>query len=186
MSPIPVTRSDLFDNLLQFRVNLPIGPSPIPFPLHPSTHTNTHRRKPPSKNSLTPSPPSPILTPNHVPVINTLYLLSLTMRTPILTLVSCLLCTITHVIANTEKVIFIAPPAPLEPLETHRALETLSPSKPALRRVEVQLSFDHPTEEFFALEFLDIGRKYEVRVCWPASVCLPGAICASVMCELGD
>jgi len=76
----------------------------------------------------------------------------------------------TPVLANTEKVIFIAPPAPLEPLETHRALETLSPSKPAVRRVEVQLSFEHPTEEFFALESLDIGRKYEVRVCWPASV----------------
>jgi hypothetical protein len=78
-----------------------------------------------------------------------------------------------RVVANTEKVIFIAPPAPLEPLETHRALETLSPSRPAVRRVEVQLSFEHPTEEFFALESLDIGRKYEVRVCWPASVSAP-------------
>lgn len=77
----------------------------------------------------------------------------------------------THVaLANTEKVIFIAPPAPLEPLESQRALETLSPSKPALQRIEVQLSFEQPTETFFALESLDIGRKYEVRVCWPASV----------------
>jgi hypothetical protein len=76
----------------------------------------------------------------------------------------------TRVFANTEKVIFIAPPAPLEPLEFHRALETLSPSKPAVRRIEIQLSFERPTEEFFALESLDIGRKYEVRVCWPASV----------------
>lgn len=79
----------------------------------------------------------------------------------------------TRVFANTEKVIFIAPPAPLEPLESHRALETLSPSKPAVRRIEVQLSFERPTEEFFALESLDIGRKYEVRVCWPASVTPP-------------
>jgi hypothetical protein len=74
------------------------------------------------------------------------------------------------VLANTEKVIFIAPPAPLEPLESHRALETLSPSKPALRKIKVQLSFETTTQEFFALEALDIGRKYEVRVCWPASV----------------
>jgi len=72
--------------------------------------------------------------------------------------------------ANTEKVIFIAPPAPLEPLEHHHAIETLSPSRPAVRRVKVQLSFEKPTEEFFVLEQLDIGRKYEVRVCWPASV----------------
>ena len=72
--------------------------------------------------------------------------------------------------ANTEKVIFIAPPAPLEALEFQHALETLSPSKPALRKVAIQLSFERPTEEFFALESLDIGRKYEVRVCWPASV----------------
>ena len=78
-----------------------------------------------------------------------------------------------RVSANTEKVIFIAPPAPLEPLESHIALETLSPSRPAMRRVEVQLSFDRPTETFFALESLDIGRKYEVRVCWPASVPTP-------------
>jgi len=75
------------------------------------------------------------------------------------------------VLANTEKVIFVAPPAPLEPLFSSKALETLSPSKPALRKIKVQLSFETPTEEFFALEALDIGRKYEVRVCWPASVC---------------
>jgi hypothetical protein len=74
------------------------------------------------------------------------------------------------VLANTEKVIFVAPPAPLEPLFANKALETLSPSKPALRKIKVQLSFETPTEEFFALEALDIGRKYEVRVCWPASV----------------
>jgi hypothetical protein len=84
----------------------------------------------------------------------------------------CLLVFVTSslVLANTEKVIFVAPPAPLEPLEHHRAIETLSPSKPAVRRVKVELSFDKPTEEFFVLESLDIGRKYEVRVCWPASV----------------
>ena|SRR5215471_1387101 len=74
------------------------------------------------------------------------------------------------ILANTEKVIFVAPPAPLESLESHQALETLSPSKPAVRRIKVQLSFEGPTETLFALESLDIGRKYEVRVCWPASV----------------
>ena len=58
----------------------------------------------------------------------------------------------TRVLANTEKIIFIAPPAPLEPLEHgHRAIETLSPAKPAVRKIKVQLSFDEPTEEFFAL-----------------------------------
>jgi hypothetical protein len=93
------------------------------------------------------------------------------MRKPIVSIVIFLLLS-TCVLANTEKVIFVAPPAPLEPLESQRALETLSPSKPALRKVRVQLSFETPTEEFFALESLDIGRKYEVRVCWPASVIL--------------
>jgi hypothetical protein len=73
-------------------------------------------------------------------------------------------------LANTEKIIFVAPPA-VEALESHRALVTLSPFKPTARKVEVQLSFERPTVEFFALESLDISRKYEVRVCWPASVC---------------
>ena len=85
------------------------------------------------------------------------------------TLVSLSAC----VLANTEKVVFIAPPAPLEPLEMQRVLLTLSPSKPAARQIELQLSFEKPTVEFFALESLDIGRKYEVRVCWPASVKIP-------------
>jgi len=93
------------------------------------------------------------------------------MRQVLVTLFSVL--SLTCVSANTEKVIFIAPPAPLEPLESHIALETLSPTRPAVRRIEVQLSFDRPTETFFALESLDIGRKYEVRVCWPASVTNP-------------
>jgi len=75
-----------------------------------------------------------------------------------------------RVYANTEKLIFIAPAAPIEPLESHHALATLSPSNPAVRKIEVKLSFERPTEEFFVLESLDIGRKYEVRVCWPASV----------------
>ena len=78
-----------------------------------------------------------------------------------------------RVLANTEKVIFVAPPAPLEPLEYHRALATLTPSNPVARKIQVQLSFEAPTETFFALESLDIGRKYEVRVCWPAMVFIP-------------
>jgi len=74
------------------------------------------------------------------------------------------------VCANTEKVIFVAPPAaPLE-VPFPPALETLSPRRPAVRKVQVELSFEKVTEEFFALEALDIGRKYEVRVCWPATV----------------
>jgi hypothetical protein len=85
------------------------------------------------------------------------------------------------VLANTEKVIFVAPPALLESFEPHRALETLSPARPAVRRIEVQLSFERPTETFFALESLDIGRKYEVRGCWPASVIsLPNTIFCKV------
>jgi hypothetical protein len=93
------------------------------------------------------------------------------MRRFLLYIYSSVLLVSTVVHANTEKVIFVAPPAPLEPLEHHRAIETLSPSKPAVRRVKVELSFEKPTEEFFVLESLDIGRKYEVRVCWPASAC---------------
>jgi hypothetical protein len=83
--------------------------------------------------------------------------------------------TTSYVAANTEKAIFIAPPAPplVDPLQL-RARETLSPARPAIRKFLIDLSFDTVTEEFFALEALDIGRKYEVRVCWPASV-LPTA-----------
>jgi len=75
-----------------------------------------------------------------------------------------------RVFANTEKVIFVAPPAPLEPLEYHRALATLTPSNPVAHKIQVQLSFEAPTQTFFSLESLDIGRTYEVRVCWPAMV----------------
>ena len=84
-----------------------------------------------------------------------------------------------YVLANTEKVIFIAPPAPLERVETHRGLETLSPSRPALRKVKMQLSFETPTEKYFAIESIDVGRKYEVRVCWPASV---NVVCCRIYC----
>ena len=72
--------------------------------------------------------------------------------------------------ANTEKVIFIAPAAS-QPLDTqYSPLETLSPHNPYLKKVRIELSFDKITQEYFALEELDIGRKYEVRICWPASV----------------
>ena len=89
---------------------------------------------------------------------------------PLLVCILTLFYLVARVSANTEKVIFVAPPAPLEPLEYHRALATLTPSNPVARKIEVQLSFEAPTETFFALESLDIGRKYEVRVCWPANV----------------
>jgi hypothetical protein len=88
----------------------------------------------------------------------------------ILFLLLLILAAVSPALGNTEKVIFVAPlAAPLDyPLPA--ALETLSPTRPALRKVQIELSFEKVTEEFFALEALDIGRKYEVRVCWPASV----------------
>lgn len=81
---------------------------------------------------------------------------------------------------NVEKTIFLAPEAiqisrqhpNLEDLH----LETLSPSRPELRR-QLPAAFPKPTspkgtEAWFILNRLTQHHRYEVRVCWAATVSL--------------
>lgn len=103
---------------------------------------------------------------------------------PLLPLPLLLLCLLSLLIsptnANTEKTIFIAP-QPL-PVPSQQAaiddlgLERLSPEAPVLR---TYLNASFPTEEaplgsesWFFLEDLNPGQRYEVRVCWLATVCI--------------
>ena len=81
---------------------------------------------------------------------------------------------------NVEKTIFLGPEAIQIP-QQHPSLqdlelETLSPSRPDLRR---QLSAEFPkpstpkgTEAWFLLEGLKQHQRYEVRICWAATVSL--------------
>jgi len=97
------------------------------------------------------------------------------MRTPTATLFLLLLVT-QRVVANTEKVIFRAhsthqPPA----LHTSRIGGSLSPASP---RLHTQLAVAFPskeqprgTESWYLLRELIPGQRYELRVCWLATVC---------------
>lgn len=91
----------------------------------------------------------------------------------VLTVLSALVC------ANTEKVIFTAPSittfgdARPNLLDLH--LETLTPHKLTLRTV---LPVDFPNaqeskgvQSWYLLQGLKQGQRYELRVCWPATVC---------------
>ena len=80
--------------------------------------------------------------------------------------------------ANVEKTIFIAPPETTIPSEQpdldDLGLERLSPQNPIVR---TQLNASFPTtdapdgvESWFFLENLKPGQRYEVRVCWLATV----------------
>jgi hypothetical protein len=80
--------------------------------------------------------------------------------------------------ANTEKTIFLAPPATTIPSEQpdfdDLGLERLSPQAPIVR---TRLNASFPTsdapegvESWFFLENLNPGQRYEVRVCWLATV----------------
>jgi hypothetical protein len=82
------------------------------------------------------------------------------------------------VYANVEKVIFVAPPPDPLPLDgsvsDDLGLERLSPSAPWLR-THLNASFPtentpRGTESWVFLENLHPGRRYEVRVCWLATV----------------
>lgn len=80
--------------------------------------------------------------------------------------------------ANTEKTIFVAPasidlPAAAPTLE-HLRLNTLSSASSTLRTA---LSVAFPTEDkpqgensWYLLQNLNEGQRYEVRVCWAATV----------------
>lgn len=87
---------------------------------------------------------------------------------------------IQHTLANTEKVIFSAPPTEtLSELydlkeEVFQIINTANPSL----RASLPVSFptiDRPKglDSWYRLERLEEGRRYEVRVCWAATVCSP-------------
>lgn len=84
--------------------------------------------------------------------------------------------------ANVEKIVFIAPPRVAVPSEEpdldDLGLERLSPESPIIR---TQLNALFPTDDmpfgadsWFFLENLTPGKRYEVRVCWLATVCMAG------------
>lgn len=80
--------------------------------------------------------------------------------------------------ANVEKTIFIAPKAieiyQSQPNLNQLNLETLTPSKPTLRR-QITAAFptlddSHGPASWFLLDALREGARHEVRVCWLATV----------------
>ena len=81
---------------------------------------------------------------------------------------------------NVEKTIFLGPEAIQIPQQhpslQDLSLETLSPSNPDLRR-QLSAAFPRPsnprgTEAWFLLEGLTQHQRYEVRICWAATVSL--------------
>lgn len=81
-------------------------------------------------------------------------------------------------VANVEKTIFIAPSALTIPLDhptfENLHLQTLSPENSTIR---TQLHSGFPSDIFprgpaswFILSDLTEGQRYEVRICWPATV----------------
>ncbi|OCK78114.1 hypothetical protein K432DRAFT_406743 [Lepidopterella palustris CBS 459.81] len=80
--------------------------------------------------------------------------------------------------ANTEKIIFLGP-SPITISNVHPGLDdlrldTLSPV--GQHTLETRLSVKFPTEaeprgveSWYLLEGLEEGRRYEVRICWPAT-----------------
>lgn len=92
-----------------------------------------------------------------------------------------LLCTVTQawtVNANVEKTIFLGPPAVVlsnDPTSLDTlALHVLSPANSTLpTRVHVEFpteSVPRGLESWYLLRGLDHGRRYEVRICWSATV----------------
>ncbi|KAF2878322.1 hypothetical protein BDV95DRAFT_478548 [Massariosphaeria phaeospora] len=93
-----------------------------------------------------------------------------------------LLCIVTHacwtVDANVEKTVFLAP-SPLTLPNVHPSLDDLRLDSllPALASIlETRLPVQFPTkaaprglESWYILRGLDDGRRYEVRICWPAT-----------------
>lgn len=93
-----------------------------------------------------------------------------------------LLAAVTHawtVHANVEKTIFLGPPpthTPHDPpaLDDLR-LDVLTPKDAPI--LETQLPVQFPTktaprglDSWYLLQDLEEGRRYEVRICWPATV----------------
>jgi len=105
-------------------------------------------------------------------------------RLPKMPLVLCLLCTVTQlwtVKANVEKTIFLGP-SPVALPNAHPGLDdlrldVLDPARSLI--LATQLAVQFPTapaprglESWYLLRGLEDGRRYEVRICWPATVSL--------------
>jgi len=98
-----------------------------------------------------------------------------------LSALACLLFVPFAVLANTEKDIFLAPDvfydtAPADdPFLPVCVQNSLSPSTRQLRtRLAVAFPEEqhpHGTESWYLLSGLEAGKRYEVRVCWVATVC---------------
>ena len=81
--------------------------------------------------------------------------------------------------ANVEKTIFLGP-QPVALPNVHPSLDDLAlPSLTPVGRsvLETQLAVQFPTaaaprgvESWYLLKGLESGRRYEVRICWPATV----------------
>lgn len=96
----------------------------------------------------------------------------------------CFLCIVTHVWtvnANVEKTIFLGPrPVTFSndrPSLEELRLATLSPTQKPFLGTKLAVQF--PTtetprglESWYILQNLHDGRRYEARICWPATVCV--------------
>jgi hypothetical protein len=84
--------------------------------------------------------------------------------------------------ANVEKTIFLAPSPVTLPnvhssLDTLR-LDTLDPARLSIVATVLPVQFPSSSaprglESWYLLRALEDGRRYEVRICWPATVSLP-------------
>jgi hypothetical protein len=87
----------------------------------------------------------------------------------------------THALANTEKTIFLGPEAATIPLAhakplSELRLDTLTPANGTLRTQLAALfpspEYPHGIATWLILDKLTLHQRYEVRVCWPATVSL--------------
>lgn len=81
------------------------------------------------------------------------------------------------VAANTEKIIFVAPPAENIPLASPSLqdlkLDTLSPQELSIQRNLTRVfsnGTDAGYDSWYLLDELAEGKRYELRVCWAAIV----------------
>ncbi|KAL6705383.1 hypothetical protein ACN47E_007032 [Coniothyrium glycines] len=96
---------------------------------------------------------------------------------PVLALLLCIVTQAWTVNANVEKTIFLAP-SPLTlpngpPALDDLRLDVLSPANPILS-ARLPVRFPHQSlprglHSWYLLRALEPGRRYEVRVCWPAT-----------------
>lgn len=102
-----------------------------------------------------------------------------TSQTPKMKLLLPLFVLVSYSLANTEKVIFSAPPtetlSELYDLK-EEIFQSLTPRDPVLR-ASLLVAFpttDRPkgTDSWYRVEGLEEDKRYEVRVCWAATVCM--------------